>query len=149
MGSYVCSSASKTTTNDATTVDEATTATTEGAAVAETTNADSVLDYVTRTELAGLQALAAVARCCQTHALSSEVQAALSWIADVEDAADADKAPTAVGRYLCRIEDSDGTAVATGFPEQQARDRAFVRFEEDHGRRPSSSANVSVIPHTG
>ena len=117
--------------------------------MAETTSADSVLDYVTRTELAGLQALAAVARCCQTHALSSEVQAALSWIADVEEAADAGaaKAPSGRAAYICRIEDpASGSAVAFGATEDAARTSALARFENDFGAEPSSQSSIQVIP---
>lgn len=114
-----------------------------------TTDADSVLDYITKTELLGLQSLAAVARCCQTHALSSEVQAALGWIADVEEAAGEDKAPTGRAAYICRIEDpASGSSVAFGATEDEARKRALARFVDDFGTEPSSQSAIQVYPRS-
>lgn len=114
--------------------------------MATETDAEINVECITFTELAGLQQLAAVARCCQTHALSPEVQAALEWIADCEDTAKTLLGPAEIAplQFTCTIDDPTGSTVASGSTEQQAVSRAHARFVEDFGRAPSDAADVST-----
>lgn len=117
--------------------------------MADTTDVEIELGVITFTELEGLQLLASVARCCQTHALSAEVQAALSWITDVEESGRLLlKVATPVPElaFECRINDPSGISVACGTTEAEARSVARARFIEDVGRPPSEQATIQVKP---
>ena len=116
------------------------------------TAAKTITTVITWGELRGLRKLAAVGRLAQAHALDPFVLSALEWIDEhvlvaVERPIEAepkridfDEPP----RFVCRIEDPMGGAVAVGETRDQARERALHRFREDMGRDPAAESGITI-----
>lgn len=90
--------------------------------------------------LEGLERMAAVARLAATHALQSDVAAAVTWIESFRIVElDFDEP-----RYVAEVTDPRGSSRAYAGDAETARRRAFARFLEDVGHTDVNTTEIAV-----